>query len=56
MADEKARKDEKPGEDSATPDEKPVEEAPAKRQDETVPGGRYRVNGVLVNAEGKPIK
>ena len=24
--------------------------------DKTVPGGRYIVNGMLVNAEGKPIK
>lgn len=23
---------------------------------ETIPGGRYRVNGVLVNAEGEPLK
>lgn len=27
----------------------------AKRGDETVPGGRYRVNGVLVDASGKPL-
>ena len=24
--------------------------------DETVPGGRYSVNGQIVDAEGKPIK
>jgi hypothetical protein len=26
-----------------------------KRGDETVPGGKYRVNGVLVNAHGQPL-
>lgn len=32
-------------------------EAAAERQaDETQPGGRYLVGGVLVDAEGKPVK
>jgi hypothetical protein len=26
------------------------------RTDETVPGGRYEVNGIMVNCEGKPVK
>jgi hypothetical protein len=33
-----------------------AEEAEARQADETVPGGRYIVDGVLVDAEGKPLK
>jgi hypothetical protein len=32
------------------------QEADQLRQDETVPGGRYVVGGVVVDAEGKPIE
>lgn len=39
-----------------TPSPEKVEEAPVRRSDETVPGGRYIVNGVLVNCNGEPIK
>jgi hypothetical protein len=28
---------------------------PAKKLDESQPGGRFLVNGVLVNSEGQPI-
>lgn len=31
-------------------------EAELKHLDETQPGGRYKVNGVYVDAEGKPHK
>lgn len=30
-------------------------QAEARKQDETIPGGRFIVNGVLVNASGQPI-
>lgn len=33
-----------------------VIKARAMRMDETVPGGKYVVNGEFVNAEGKPVK
>ena len=36
------------------PDE-PKNETPQKL-DETVPGGRYEVNGTIVDANGKPVK
>lgn len=32
------------------------DEAPAQRIDETVPGGRYKVGGQIVNAQGEPVK
>lgn len=31
-------------------------EAEQKQLDETVPGGRYMLNGRLVNSEGEPIE
>lgn len=31
-------------------------EAEKRQIDETVPGGRYLLNGRLVNSEGEPIK
>lgn len=31
-------------------------EDPEQRLDETVDGGRYEVNGQMVDAEGKPLK
>jgi hypothetical protein len=34
----------------------PKEEKPVQASDKTVPGGRYIVGGVLVNANGDPIK
>lgn len=34
---------------------KSLDEAQEKKLDETVPGGRYLVNGVLVNADGEPV-
>jgi hypothetical protein len=34
----------------------PPEQKPADRLDETVEGGRYRVGGVWVDAEGRPLK
>lgn len=33
-----------------------AEAAPAKRADETVPGGRYKVGGEIVNASGEKVK
>jgi hypothetical protein len=33
-----------------------AEEAEASELDETVPGGRYEVGGVNVNAEGEPLE
>ena len=33
----------------------PTASASGKKLDETVPGGRYRVGGRLVNAHGKPL-
>jgi hypothetical protein len=45
---------------ATTPDEKVAAEEKTEKPDtnpgETVPGGRYLVNGVLVDANGKPIK
>ena len=35
--------------------ESPQPEQPAQRLDITVPGGRYLVNGKLVNANGEPL-
>jgi hypothetical protein len=32
------------------------EEKPVQATDKTVPGGRYVVNGQLVNSDGKPVK
>ena len=32
------------------------QEAREKRLDETTPGGRYKVNGLWVDADGKPHK
>jgi len=34
----------------------PPDLAPEDRPDETVEGGRYRVGGVWVDAEGRPLK
>ena len=52
-----AKKDEQqPQADAPQADAQPVDEQP-KRLDQTVAGGRYRnADGVLVDAEGKPIK
>jgi hypothetical protein len=33
-----------------------VRAEPALKLDETVPGGRYRVSGRLVDANGKPVR
>jgi hypothetical protein len=32
-----------------------VPPVPAKKLDESEPGGRFLVNGILVNSEGQPI-
>lgn len=48
------------GEAEVVADEQPaaprVQRTEEKPLDETVPGGRYEVNGRLVNANGEPIK
>lgn len=33
-----------------------TEEPEVKRIDETVPGGRYEVDGKMVDSSGKPVK
>lgn len=33
-----------------------AQEAEARQADETVEGGRFMVDGVMVDAEGKPVK
>jgi hypothetical protein len=35
---------------------KDAEAARAERLDETVPGGRYLANGILVDCDGKPLE
>jgi colicin import membrane protein len=35
---------------------KDAEAAAAERVDETIPGGRYLVNGILVDCDGKPLE
>lgn len=40
--------------DKAKPEEDEVEET-VKKQDETVPGGAYKVDGRMVNAEGEDL-
>ena len=32
-----------------------MDEAQEKKLDETIPGGEYMVDGVLVNSEGQPV-
>lgn len=36
--------------------EKPIEGGATAKADETIEGGAYIVNGVLVNCEGEPVE
>lgn len=41
--------------DAAAAAKSKKKDAPPLRQDETVAGGRYSVDGVMVDAEGRPL-